>query len=85
LINCSRQRGLAEVYQDLLDFEGTEMYLQNFPSLIGLSFGELIQAFDDRCIVCGIHTRKSQVLFQLFTDSHASHSLQAHTFHVCHQ
>jgi hypothetical protein len=85
LINCARQRGLAEVYQGmimtllhhqqllviiinnhdryngqsiigLLDYDGTELYLQSFPSLIGLRFAEIIQAFDDRCIVVGIHT-----------------------------
>ena len=35
-----RQAGLSLVYQELFDFEGDEIYLEQAPSLAGVAFGE---------------------------------------------
>jgi len=46
-----RSAGVALAYQDLLDFEGSELYLRAFPETVGHSFGELLNAFTNACIV----------------------------------
>jgi hypothetical protein len=40
-----RQPGLSVVYQDLLDFDGDEMYFWSSPELVGRKFGECLQLF----------------------------------------
>ncbi len=40
-----RQPGLSVVYQDLLDFDGDEMYFWSSPELIGRKFGECLALF----------------------------------------
>mmetsp|Transcript_39297 Transcript_39297/g.108371 ORF Transcript_39297/g.108371 Transcript_39297/m.108371 type:complete len:814 (+) Transcript_39297:53-2494(+) len=42
-----RQPGLCKVCDALLGFEGDEFYMQEFPSLVGLRFGDLIGRFAD--------------------------------------
>jgi len=34
-----RQRGLSQVFRELLDFDGDEIYFEVFPELVGTSFG----------------------------------------------
>jgi Trk K+ transport system NAD-binding subunit len=46
-------RGLAQVFRDLLDFDGDEMYLQEFPELHGATYAQVQQAFD-RAAVMGL-------------------------------
>jgi voltage-gated potassium channel Kch len=40
-----RQSGLGAVYQELLDFDGDELYVHDDPSLSGASWGELLLAY----------------------------------------
>jgi hypothetical protein len=40
-----RQAGLGAVYQELLDFDGDELYLHDDPRLTGMSWGELLLAY----------------------------------------
>ena len=48
-----RQRGLSEVFRELLDFDGDEFYMESFPSLVGRTYSEAQLAFD-RCAVVGV-------------------------------
>jgi ion channel POLLUX/CASTOR len=47
------ERGLAQVFRELLDFDGDEMYVQEFPELHGATYAQVLQAFD-RAAVMGI-------------------------------
>ena len=58
MIQAARQHGLADVYGALLGFEGDEIYLQKWPSLIGKTFGEVLRSFAD-AIPIGVATRNS--------------------------
>jgi voltage-gated potassium channel Kch len=40
-----RQPGLSVVYQDLLDFDGDEMYFWSSPEMVGRKFGECLALF----------------------------------------
>jgi hypothetical protein len=46
-----RSAGIALAYEDLLGFEGSELYLRAVPEAVGRSFGELLTAFPDACVV----------------------------------
>jgi voltage-gated potassium channel Kch len=46
-----RSAGIALAYEDLLGFEGSELYLRAVPEAVGRSFGELVNAFPDACVV----------------------------------
>lgn len=48
-----RQRGLSEVFRELLDFDGDEFYMESFPMLVGRTYSEAQLAFD-RCAVVGV-------------------------------
>ena len=48
-----RQSGLITVYQELFDFSGDEIYLEQFPQLTGKPFKELPLYFED-CSVMGL-------------------------------
>lgn len=48
-----RQRGLSEVFRELLDFDGDEFYMESFPSLVGRTYAECQLAFE-RCAIVGI-------------------------------
>lgn len=41
MIQCARQRGLANTYEKLLGFEGHEFYFEEFPELVGKTFAEV--------------------------------------------
>lgn len=41
IVQTSRQSGLARVYRDLLDFDGSELYIKGFPELAGLEFSKV--------------------------------------------
>ena len=51
MIQCARERGLAQVLEKLLGFEGCEFYIKEWPSLCGLSFGEVMYRFKDAVVV----------------------------------
>jgi voltage-gated potassium channel Kch len=46
-----RQSGLSAVCQELLDFEGDEIYFQQVPELVGRPFGDSLLAFDGSTII----------------------------------
>lgn len=46
-----RYHGMSEVYQDLFDFDGDEIYFHNEPGLVGRSFGDAVQSFDTSSIL----------------------------------
>lgn len=53
-VQASRQSGLSVVYTELLNFAGDEMYFARQPELVGRTFGEALQAFEDTTII-GVH------------------------------
>lgn len=46
-----RQSGLSVAYTELLDFGGDEIYFKEEPSLVGLTFGESLFAYDDSTVI----------------------------------
>jgi voltage-gated potassium channel Kch len=55
-----RQSGLSHVFQELLDFDGDEIYFQPAPELVGHTFGEALLAYDTSSII-GRHTAAGEV------------------------
>jgi ion channel POLLUX/CASTOR len=55
IVQASRQAGAAAVYVELLDFDGTEIYFRQDPSLVGRTYGETLLAYED-CAVMGLRT-----------------------------
>ncbi|HYI44087.1 MAG TPA: potassium transporter TrkA [Actinomycetota bacterium] len=49
-----RQSGLSAVYQELLDFDGDEIYFAAEPRLTGTTFGNALLAYNDSSLI-GIH------------------------------
>ncbi len=47
-----RQSGLSNVMTELFDFDGDELYFENFEQLTGMQFGEVLNMFD-KAIVFG--------------------------------
>jgi voltage-gated potassium channel Kch len=46
-----RQSGLSAVCQDLLDFEGDEIYFQDCPELVGKTFGDALLAYEQSSVI----------------------------------
>lgn len=51
MVQTSRQSGLSVVYQDLMDFDGDEIYFESAPSLVGKSFRDILFAYEDSSIM----------------------------------
>jgi ion channel POLLUX/CASTOR len=51
LLHCARERGLAQVFEQLLGFEGSEFYIQEWPDLVGLTFGEVLYRFEEAVVI----------------------------------
>lgn len=47
MVNCNYRRGLADAYESLLGFDGDEFYLEEWPELSGMKFGDLFVRFPD--------------------------------------
>src|ERR687885_6431 len=58
LVQSSRQSGASVIYNDLLDFEGDEIYFRADERLVGKSFGDALLAYDD-CTVIGLRRNGS--------------------------
>ena len=56
-----RQRGLGQVFRELLDFDGDEIYMAAFPELVGLCYAEAQLAFEYSALV-GIRRSDGEVL-----------------------
>lgn len=46
-----RYHGMSAVYQELLDFDGDEIYFHEEPSMVGVPFGDVVQAFETSSIL----------------------------------
>ena len=46
-----RYHGMSAVYQELFDFAGDEIYFHEEPSLIGSTFGDVVQAYESSSIL----------------------------------
>ncbi|MDP8975364.1 MAG: potassium transporter TrkA [Actinomycetota bacterium] len=47
----SRQPGLSVVYQELLDFDGDEIYFHEETALVGAEFGDCLNAFESSAVM----------------------------------
>jgi len=61
MIQCARQPGLAHVLESLMGFDGSEFYMQNWPELTGVKFGDLLTRFED-AVVAGIMRSDGTIL-----------------------
>ncbi len=46
-----RQSGLSLVFQELLDFDGDEVYFQEEPGLVGAAFGDALTAYEHSAVI----------------------------------
>ncbi|XP_024984173.1 ion channel CASTOR-like [Cynara cardunculus var. scolymus] len=53
MIQCARQPGLAQVWEDILGFENCEFYIKRWPQLDGMHFEDVLISFPD-AIPCGV-------------------------------
>ncbi|XP_072964522.1 probable ion channel CASTOR isoform X2 [Typha angustifolia] len=53
MIQCARQPGLAQIWEDILGFENCEFYIKRWPQLDGMRFEDVLISFPD-AIPCGI-------------------------------
>jgi voltage-gated potassium channel Kch len=51
LVQSARQKGASLVYNDLLDFEGDEVYMHRDPALDGRTFADALLAYEDCCVI----------------------------------
>jgi len=62
-----RQPGLAKVYEAVLGFEGHEFYVKEWPELVGIPFGELVERFP-RAVPIGIRSADDLLLLNPRSD-----------------
>lgn len=60
IVQTSRQSGAAYVYQELLDFEGDEIYLREDASLVGKTYRDGLFAYEN-CTVIGLQLASGKV------------------------
>ncbi|KAG2727619.1 hypothetical protein I3760_01G165800 [Carya illinoinensis] len=53
MIQCARQPGLAQIWEDILGFENCEFYIKRWPQLDGMQFEDILISFPN-AIPCGI-------------------------------
>jgi len=51
MVQTSRQSGLSVVYQDLMDFDGDEIYFEDAPELVGKTFRDVLFAYEESSIM----------------------------------
>jgi voltage-gated potassium channel Kch len=61
IVQTSRQSGLSVVYTELLDFGGDEIYFQEEPKVVGMTFGEALLAYEESAIM-GLRRRSGAIL-----------------------
>ena len=61
LVHTGRYSGLSAVFTELLDFGGSEIYIQPQPQLAGKTFREALFLYDDSCLI-GALTAGNQLL-----------------------
>ncbi|KAM7507315.1 hypothetical protein LguiA_017768 [Lonicera macranthoides] len=53
MIQCARQPGLAQIWEDILGFENCEFYIKRWPQLDRMQFDDVLISFPD-AIPCGV-------------------------------
>ncbi|KAM4105778.1 hypothetical protein ACB094_04G018300 [Castanea mollissima] len=53
MIQCARQPGLAQIWEDILGFENCEFYIKRWPQLDGMQYEDVLISFPD-AIPCGV-------------------------------
>jgi hypothetical protein len=61
LVQTGRQSGLSDVYGELLDFAGHEIYLHREPQLAGVTFREAVFRYGSSCLI-GVMTADDELL-----------------------
>ncbi|MFK7953169.1 MAG: hypothetical protein AB8B73_10005 [Ekhidna sp.] len=51
MVQTSRQSGLSVVYQDLMDFDGDEIYFEDANGMIGRTFRDILFAYEESAIM----------------------------------
>jgi voltage-gated potassium channel Kch len=62
IIQTSRQSGLSMVYQELMDFDGDEIYFSAIPKLVGKSYGDILMLFKQSAVI-GVYNKISNQVF----------------------
>ncbi len=60
VVHSSRQAGLSAVYSELLDFDGSEIYVAAQPGIVGKTFGEALLAYP-ACALIGLASAAGKV------------------------
>jgi ion channel POLLUX/CASTOR len=60
MIQCARERGLAQVLEKLLGFDGCEFYISEWPELVGLTYGEAMYRFEDAVLIGVIQSKPEE-------------------------
>lgn len=60
VVHSGRQSGLSAVYSELLDFDGSEIYVTEQPVLTGMSFGQAMLAYP-HCALIGLANASGKV------------------------
>jgi len=63
MILAVRQPGLASIYEEVLGFDGDEFYMQEWPTLCGVPFGDLAVRFPG-AVVIGVKTADGAVVLK---------------------
>ncbi|XP_038691432.1 ion channel CASTOR-like isoform X2 [Tripterygium wilfordii] len=58
MIQCARQPGLAQIWEDILGFENCEFYIKRWQKLDGMVFEDVLISFPD-AIPCGVKVASS--------------------------
>ncbi|KAH6557694.1 hypothetical protein KP509_1Z100200 [Ceratopteris richardii] len=69
MIQCARQPGLAQIWEDILGFDKAEFYIKRWSHLDGMSFNDVLVSFPD-AIPCGIKTADDKGKIILNPDGH---------------
>ncbi len=76
MVQTTRQNGLASVYSDILSYQGSELYFQNFPDLEGKTFGSLQSILYDAALV-GVRSVQGQAEPKVLLNPPSSYVLSA--------
>jgi voltage-gated potassium channel Kch/K+/H+ antiporter YhaU regulatory subunit KhtT len=61
MVQTSRQAGLSVVYNEIMAFEGDELYFSDEKKLVGKTFGDALPAYDDSSAI-GLRKKNGEVL-----------------------
>jgi ion channel POLLUX/CASTOR len=61
VLQSCRKSGISAVLQEILDFDGSEVYAWTEPAVVGMPFGEVLFAYDHACPI-GLNTPEGPVL-----------------------